>query len=149
MALKDKIMQDMKQAMRDKNKIALSALRAVKSAILLYETDGENKELDQAAEMKLLQKQVKQRKDSAQVYKEQNRPDLAENELAEAEVIEKYLPKALTEEEVEAEVRKVIEETGASGMKDMGKVMGLANKKLAGKADGKMIADKAKALLSE
>ena len=149
MALKDKIMQDMKQAMRDKNKIALSALRAVKSAILLYETDGENKELDEAAEMKLLQKQVKQRKDSAQVYKEQNRPDLAENELAEAEVIEKYLPKALTEEEVEAEVRKVIEETGASGMKDMGKVMGLANKKLAGKADGKMIADKAKALLSE
>src|SRR6056297_1354376 len=83
MALKDKIMQDMKQAMRDKNKITLSALRAVKSAILLYETDGENKELDQAAEMKLLQKQVKQRKDSAQVYKEQNRPDLAENELAE------------------------------------------------------------------
>jgi uncharacterized protein YqeY len=149
MALKDKIMQDMKQAMRDKDKIALSALRAVKSAILLYETDGDNKELDQAAEIKLLQKQVKQRKDSAQVYKEQNRPDLAENELAEAEVIEKYLPKALTEEEVEAEVRKVIEETGASGMKDMGKVMGLANKKLAGKADGKMIADKAKALLSE
>lgn len=148
MALKDKIMQDMKQAMRDKDKLTLSALRAVKSAILLYETEGENKKLDEAAEMKLLQKQVKQRKDSAEVYKEQNRPDLAENELAEAEVIENYLPKALTEDEVEAEVRKVIEETGASGMKDMGKVMGLANKKLAGKADGKMIAEKAKALLS-
>ncbi|MFP4664067.1 MAG: GatB/YqeY domain-containing protein [Bacteroidales bacterium] len=148
MTLKDRIMQDMKQAMRDKNKVALSALRAVKSAILLHETDSGKKELDEAEEMKLLQKQVKQRKESAAVYKEQNRPELAENELAEAEVIEKYLPKAMSEAEVEAEIQKIVDETGASEMKDMGKIMGMANKRLAGKADGKMIADIAKKILA-
>ncbi|MFO7790915.1 MAG: GatB/YqeY domain-containing protein [Bacteroidales bacterium] len=148
MTLKDKIINDMKEAMRDKDKIRLAALRSVKSALMLMETDASGKKIEPEDEMKLLQKQVKQRKDTAGVYQQQNREDLAEIELAEARVIESYLPESLSDEEIDAEVRKIIEETNASGMKDMGKVMGIANKKLAGRAESKTIADKVKQVLS-
>ncbi|MGM0649507.1 MAG: GatB/YqeY domain-containing protein [Bacteroidota bacterium] len=148
MTLKDKIINDMKEAMRDKDKIRLAALRSVKSALMLMETDASGKKIEPEDEMKLLQKQVKQRKDTAGVYQQQNREDLAEIELAEARVIESYLPESLSDEEIDAEVRNIIEETNASGMKDMGKVMGIANKKLAGRAESKTIADKVKQVLS-
>ena len=140
MSLELKITSALKKAMKSKNQTALTALRAVKSAILLQKTqksfDGE---LSHEDEMKLLQKLVKQRKDSAEIYKGQGRNDLAEPELKEAELIQQFLPKALSEDEVKDVVKSVIEEIGAEGMKDMGKVMGISTKKLTGKADGKMI----------
>jgi uncharacterized protein len=148
MSLQEKIMKDMKEAMREKDKIRLAALRAVKSALLLMATDTQKKKIEPADELKMLQKQVKQRKDSAEVYKKQNRDDLAEIELKEAEVIESYLPEKMSPEEIEAEVKKIVDEVNASGMQDMGKVMGIANKKLAGRVDGKSIADKVKQILS-
>ncbi len=148
MSLQEKIMKDMKEAMREKDKIRLAALRAVKSALLLMATDTQKKKIEPADELKMLQKQVKQRKDSAEVYKKQNRDDLAEIELKEAEVIESYLPAKMPPEEIEAEVKKIVDEVNASGMQDMGKVMGIANKKLAGRAEGKDIADKVKQVLS-
>ena len=140
MSLELKIASALKKAMKSKNQTALTALRAVKSAILLQKTqksfDGE---LSHEDEMKLLQKLVKQRKDSAEIYKGQGRNDLAEPELKEAELIQQFLPKALSEDEVKDVVKSVIKEIGAEGMKDMGKVMGISTKKLTGKADGKMI----------
>jgi uncharacterized protein YqeY len=140
MSLQKKIMTAMKDAMKSKDQTALTALRAVKSAILLAQTEsGASGELSEEQEMKLLQKQVKQRKDSAAIFVEQGREDLAAPELAEAAVIEQFLPEALSEEEVKKVVVAVIEQTGASGMKDMGKVMGMVTKQLAGKADGKTI----------
>ena len=140
MSLQKKIMTAMKDAMKSKDQTALTALRAVKSAILLAQTEsGASGELSEEQEMKLLQKQVKQRKDSAAIFVEQGREDLAAPELAEASVIEQFLPEALSEEEVEKVVAAVIEQTGASGMKDMGKVMGMVTKQLAGQADGKTI----------
>ena len=140
MILQKKIMTAMKDAMKSKDQTALTALRAVKSAILLAQTEsGASGELSEEQEMKLLQKQVKQRKDSAAIFVEQGREDLAAPELAEASVIEQFLPEALSEEEVEKVVAAVIEQTGASGMKDMGKVMGMVTKQLAGQADGKTI----------
>ncbi|MDN3204988.1 GatB/YqeY domain-containing protein [Algoriphagus sediminis] len=149
MSLKQKIDSEIKAAMIAKNKTRLTALRAVKSMILLEETKGGAGDgLSEADEMKLLTKAAKQRKDSAAIYKEQGREDLFEVENAELEVIQEFLPKALSEEEVELAVSTIIAQTGAEGMKDMGKVMGIASKQLAGKADGKMIADKVKALLS-
>jgi uncharacterized protein YqeY len=148
MSLKEKIMKDMKDAMREKNTIALSTLRAIKSAILLHETDKDAKPLDEAGEMKLLQKLHKQRKESATIYQQQNREELAAQELAEAEVIEKYLPEMMSDDALYAAVQEIIQEVGASGMQDMGKVMGIANKKLAGKADGKAIAENVKKILS-
>ncbi|MGC9330493.1 MAG: GatB/YqeY domain-containing protein [Bacteroidales bacterium] len=148
MTLQEQITKDMKEAMREKDKIRLAALRAVKSALLLMATDSQKKKIEPADELKMLQKQVKQRKDSAEVYKKQNRDDLAEIELREAEVIESYLPDKLSPEEIEAEVKKIVDEVNASGMQDMGKVMGVANKKLAGRAEGKDIADKVKQVLS-
>lgn len=149
MTLKEQIMNDMKQAMRDKDTHALSALRAVKAALLLQETEKNSKELDGAGEMKILQKLLKQRKDSAEIYNQQNRSDLAEVELAEAKVIEKYLPEMMSAEVLDQAIRKIVAETGAAGMKDMGKVMGIANKQLAGKAEGKAIADCVKKVLGE
>jgi uncharacterized protein YqeY len=148
MSLKEKIMKDMKDAMREKNTIALSTLRAIKAAILLHETDKDAKPLDEAGEMKMLQKLHKQRKESATIYQQQNREELAAQELAEAEVIEKYLPEMMSDDALYAAVQDIIKEVGASGMQDMGKVMGIANKKLAGKADGKAIAENVKKILS-
>ena len=149
MGLESKISTALKEAMKSKNQTALTALRAVKSAILLHKTkksyDGE---LSQEDEMKLLQKLVKQRQDSADIYKGQGRNDLADPELKEAELIQQFLPKALSEDEVKEVVKSIIEEIGAEGMKDMGKVMGISTKKLMGKADGKMISTIVKEFLS-
>ena len=140
MSLQQDIMIALKDAMKSKNQTALTALRAVKSAILLAQTEsGAKAELSEEQELKILQKQVKQRKDSAAVFLEQGREDLAEPELAEAKVIEQFLPEALSEEEIEKVVVATIEQVGASGMKDMGKVMGIVSKQLAGQADGKTI----------
>ena len=133
-------MDQLKAAMKSKDTVALQALRAVKSVILLAKTEnGAASELSEDQEMKILQKQVKQRKDSAAVFLEQGRQDLADPELAEAAIIEQFLPEALSEEEVEKIVIAAIQKTGASGMKDMGRVMGMVSKKLAGQADGKTI----------
>ena len=149
MSLQEKVMEAMKTAMKEKDTQSLEALRAVKSALLLAQTEtGSKAALTEDEELKLLQKQVKQRKDSAAIYKEQNRPDLAEPELIQAKVIEQFLPQQLSEEEVSKIVDAIIAETGASSMADMGKVMGLASAKLAGKADGKTISTVVKAKLS-
>ena len=149
MALIDTINNDLKQAMLDKNQAAMRALRAIKSAILLAQTEkGASKDLSADKELSLLQKLVKQRKDSIEIFVQQNREDLASKEREEAEVIEKYLPAQMSEEELEAEVQQLIEETGASDMKDMGRVMGMASKKFAGKADNKLISQIVRAKLS-
>ena len=142
-------MTALKEAMKSKNTVALTALRAVKSAILLAQTEtGAKQELTEEQELKILQKQVKQRKDSAAIFLEQGREDLAAPELAEAEVISKFLPEALSEEEITKVVEDVIAKVGADGMKDMGKVMGMVSGKLAGKADGKTISSIVKSKLS-
>jgi hypothetical protein len=149
MSLEEKINQDIKAAMMAKDKVRLEALRSVKSAILLAKTEkGGSDSLTSETEMKLLQKQVKQRKESAEIYIQQNRPELAEKELAEASAIEEYLPKMLSDTELTAEVNRIITSVGAKGPSDMGKVMGVASKALAGKAEGKSIADKVKSLLA-
>lgn len=149
MSLQDDIMAALKDAMKSKDQTALTALRAVKSAILLAQTEtGAKEELTEEQELKILQKQVKQRKDSAAVYLEQDREDLATPELAEAEIISQFLPEALTEEEIEKVVLITIENVGAEGMKDMGKVMGIVSQELAGKADGKTISNIVRAKLS-
>lgn len=140
MSLQTKVMTAMKAAMKAKDQTALAALRAVKSELLLAQTaSGSDEELSEADEIKILSKLVKQRKDSASIFTEQNRADLAEPELAQAEVISQFLPEQLSEEEITEAVKKVISDLGAEGMKDMGKVMGVVNKQLAGKADGKTI----------
>ena len=142
-------MEAMKTAMKAKDTPSLEALRAVKSALLLAQTEtGSKVDLSETEEIKLLQKQVKQRKDSAAIYREQGREDLAEPELAQAQVIEQFLPAQLTEAEVSKIVDEIIIETGASSMADMGRVMGLASAKLAGKADGKTISTVVKSRLS-
>ncbi|MAO09323.1 MAG: glutamyl-tRNA amidotransferase [Flavobacteriaceae bacterium] len=149
MSLQKQVMDAMKVAMKEKNANALEALRSVKSALLLAQTEsGTKKELTEEEEVKLLQKQVKQRKDSAAIYKEQGREDLAEPELKQAAIIENFLPAQLSEEEVTKVVDDIIAQTGAESMKDMGKVMGMANKKLAGQADGKTISGIVKNRLS-
>ena len=149
MSLELKITTALKEAMKSKNQMSLTALRAVKSAILLHKTQKSSKgELSEEDEMKLLQKLVKQRKDSADIYKGQGRNDLADPELKETEIIQQFLPKALSEDEVKEVVKSIIEEIGADGMKDMGKVMGISTKKLMGKADGKMISTIVKEILS-
>ncbi|MDT0555749.1 GatB/YqeY domain-containing protein [Patiriisocius hiemis] len=148
MSLQKKVMDAMKVAMKEKNSKALQALRAVKSAILLAQTEsGAKEELTEAQELKLLQKLVKQRKDSAAIYNEQGRADLAEPEIAEAAVIEQFLPAQLSEEELEKIVEDVIAQTGASSMADMGKVMGIVSGKTAGRADGKTISTLVKSKL--
>ncbi|WP_339874412.1 GatB/YqeY domain-containing protein [Olleya marilimosa] len=149
MSLSTDIMTALKEAMKSKNTVALTALRAVKSAILLAQTEsGAKEELTEEQELKILQKQVKQRKDSAAIFLEQGREDLAAPELAEAEVISQFLPEAMSEDEVAKVVEDVIAKTGAEGMKDMGKVMGMVSGQLAGKADGKTISTIVKAKLS-
>ena len=148
MSLEERINQEIKAAMIAKAKVRLEALRSVKSAILLAKTEkGGANALSEEAELKLLQKQAKQRKDSAAIYQQQNRPELAEKELAEAAVIEEFLPSKLTDDELAAEVKTIIESVGAKGPQDMGRVMGVASKTLAGKAEGKSIASKVKELL--
>ena len=142
-------MTAMKEAMKAKDTNALTSLRAIKSAILLAQTEsGAKQELSEEDEIKLLQKLVKQRKDSAAIFAEQGRDDLAQPELDQAAVIEQFLPEQLSEEEVEKVVEDIIAKTGADGMKDMGKVMGMASKELAGKADGKTISTIVKNKLS-
>ncbi|MCL9804719.1 GatB/YqeY domain-containing protein [Flavobacterium amniphilum] len=149
MSLSAQIMDEMKTAMRAKDTVALEALRAIKSAILLAQTEsGAKEELSADEEIKLLQRLVKQRKDSAAIYTEQNRPDLAEPEIAQVAVIEKFLPAQLSEAEVEAAVAKIIADGGFSGMAAMGQVMGAASKALAGQADGKTISNVVKKLLA-
>jgi len=140
MALQEQVMEEMKVAMKAKDTIALESLRAIKSALLLAKTEkGGGAELSEEDEVKLVQKLVKQRKDSASIFKEQGRDDLAEPELAQIAVLEKFLPEQLTEEEIEKVVVQTIDSIGASGMQDMGKVMGIVSKELAGQADGKTI----------
>lgn len=148
--LEQQIQNDLKAAMLAKDKVALASIRGIKAAILLAKTaeGGQKDTIEDAELVKIIQKLVKQRKESAAIYTEQNRPELAENELAEAAVMEKYLPKALSEEEVEAAVREIIAQVGASSMADMGKVMGTATKQLAGQADGRVISGIVKKLLS-
>lgn len=139
MGLQQKVMEDIKAAMRAKDTVALEALRAIKSAILLAQTESSSKELSEKDELKILQKLVKQRRDSAQIFNEQNRSDLAEPELNQAKIIERFLPEQLSEQEIAKVVKQIITDTGAASMSDMGKVMGTANAKLAGRADGKTI----------
>ena len=140
MSLQKQIMEELKMAMKSKDTVALQALRAVKSAFLLAKTEtGAGDDLTEDQEMKIIQKQVKQRKDSAAIFVNQGRQDLADPELAEIAVLEKFLPEALSEEAIEKVVLETIAKTGADGMKDMGKVMGMVSKQLAGQADGKTI----------
>lgn len=148
MSLEKEIMTAMKEAMKAKDQTALAALRAVKSEILLAKTSGDSEGLSEEDEIKLVQKLVKQRKDSARIFSEQNREDLSEPELAQAAVLEKFLPEQMSEEEITKVVATIISKTGAAGMKDMGKVMGMANKELAGKADGRTISTVVKAQLT-
>ncbi|MDO6737686.1 GatB/YqeY domain-containing protein [Wenyingzhuangia sp. 2_MG-2023] len=149
MSLSQEIMAKMKEAMKAKDTVALESLRAVKSAILLAQTEsGAKEDLTADTELKILQKLVKQRRDSAVLYTEQGRADLAEPELAQAEVISQFLPTQMTEDELKAALTKLISETGASSIKDMGKLMGVASKEFAGKADGKAISVVIKQLLS-
>jgi uncharacterized protein YqeY len=149
MSLQIQIMDEIKNAMRAKDTIALEALRSIKSELLLAQTaSGSKEEITQDEEIKLLQRLVKTRKDSAKIFTEQNRLDLAEPELAQIAVIEKFLPAQLSEAEVEAVVAKIIAETGASGIASMGKVMGLAGAQLGGTAEGKTISTIVKKLLT-
>lgn len=149
MSLSTQIMDEIKNAMRAKDTVALEALRAIKSEILLAQTSsGAKEEITEDDEVKILQKLVKMRKDSASIFTTQNRPDLAEPELAQIAIIEKFLPAQLTEAEVEAIIAKIIAETGASGIASMGKVMGLATTKIGGAAEGKTISTIVKKLLT-
>lgn len=149
MELEDKINADIKQAMISKESRKLEALRGIKAAILLAKTSKEaaGNELPAEAGLRLLQKLIKQRQESADIYKSNGRTDLAEEELFQAAVIEQYLPKQLSEDEIRLGLEKIIKETGATGIKDMGKVMGFASKEFAGKADNKVIADLVKKIL--
>ena len=150
MSLQESIMVALKNAMKEKNQTALTALRAIKSSILLARTEtGSSVDLTEEQELKILQKLVKQRKDSAAIYLEQNRKDLALPELDEAKVISQFLPESLDDEEIEKVVVMVIEKIGAKGMKDMGKVMGLVTKEIAGRADGKTISTIVRHILNQ
>lgn len=150
MSLKSQIMPAMKEAMKAKDKVALETLRAIKAELLKAETaTGASGEMSEAEEVKLLQKMQKQRKDAAAIYVEQGRGDLADAEVAQAKVLEQFLPKQMSTEELESAVLSVINKVGASSPADMGKVMGVASKELAGKAEGRAIADTVKALLSK
>jgi len=149
MSLQKQIMEQLKTAMKAKDTVALESLRAVKSAILLAQTEsGAKEELSAEKELKIVQKLVKQRKDSATLFAEQGREDLAAPELAQAAVIAQFLPEQMSEEALKEVISEIISQVGAAGMKDMGKVMGMASKKLAGKADGKAISNVVKSLLA-
>jgi uncharacterized protein YqeY len=148
MSLFDKINDDLKTAMKNKDQVTLKAIRAIKSALLLKKTESGDKDVSADEELKILQRLAKQRKESADVYQNQGREDLAKDELDELAVIQNYLPKQLSEEEVEAGLKEIIQEVGAESMKDMGKVMPVAMKKFGGAADGKTISIVLKKLLS-
>ncbi|SIS73145.1 hypothetical protein SAMN05421789_105100 [Kaistella chaponensis] len=148
MSLEIIISDAIKDAMRAKDKIALDALRAVKSQILLVKTEAKGADVSAEQEIAILQRMIKQRKDSFDQFTAQNRSDLAEVEQAQSTIIEKFLPQQLSTEELESEIKKIISQTGAESAKDLGKVMGMASKALAGKSDGKSISDMAKKLLS-
>jgi hypothetical protein len=148
MTLEERVSSDLKSAMKAKDKAAMRGIRAIRQAILLQKTDGSGDDLTPEMEIKLLQKLVKQRRDSLDIYEKEGREDLAAVEREEIEVIQKYLPAQLSPEELESEVKAIVEETGAQSMKDMGKVMGIASKKLAGRAEGKDISAAVKKLLS-
>ena len=148
MSLENTISEAIKTAMREKDKTALDALRAVKAQIILLKTEGKGTEVSEDQEIAILQRMIKQRKDSFDQFTAQNRSDLAEVETAQMKVIEKYLPHQLSADELEAAMKAIIAETGASSVKDLGKVMGIAGKTLAGKSDGKSISEMAKKLLS-
>jgi hypothetical protein len=150
MSLIDKISEEIKNAMKAKDKLKLEALRSIKKELLEARTAANSGgEISEEEEIKILQRMVKQRKDSANIYSAQGRADLYDNEMAEAEIIAQFLPEQLSPEALEEELKKIIEEVGAESMKDMGKVMGAATKKLAGKADGKDISDTVKRLLTQ
>lgn len=149
MSLFDTISNDIKSAMLAKDKVRLEALRGIKKEFIEAKTaKGSDGELHDDVAMKILAKMLKQRKESAEIYAGQNRQDLADGELAEAAIIEEYLPKQLSEAELEAELRKIIAEVGATSPQEMGKVMGVASKRLAGRADGRAISAKVKELLA-
>lgn len=150
MSLEKKINDDLKQAMLDRNKVKLAALRAIKAALLLEKTgaDTSGTEIPETVEIKLLQKQVKQRKEAATIFRENGRIELAEEEEFQSAIIEKYLPAQMSMEEIEQLIKKIVDETGASSIKDMGRVMGMATKQLAGKADNKTVSGIVKSLLA-
>ncbi len=147
MTLFDQINADVMKAMKARDKEKLAALRAVKAEFLLLKTAAGNQTISSETEIKTLQKMIKQRKDSAEVYKQQNRDDLYEKEMTDVPYIEAYLPKQMTENDLAEGIKSIIEQTGATSMKDMGKVMGIATKQFAGKAEGRLIASKVKELL--
>lgn len=148
MTLEERIMQDLKEAMKAGDDAAKRGIRAIKAAILLAKTDGSGEEMTEDKEIKILQKLVKQRRESLEIFEKQGRADLSQVEKEEIAVIEKYLPQQMGAAELEAFLKQVIESTGATSMKDMGKVMGIASKELAGKADGRLISDTVKRLLA-
>jgi hypothetical protein len=149
MKLSEQINQDLKQAMKERQKEKLEALRAVKTAFTLARTEkSSGTELSESEEVKIIQKLVKQRRDSAAIYSEQSRPELADKENKEADIISEYLPEQMSEEELKDYLKELIQKLGASGMQDMGKIMGKATQELSGKADGKMISGIVRGLLS-
>jgi len=148
MTIAEQINEDIKKAMLAKDKIRLNALRAVKSAFLLVNTEGGDKGLTDERALSIVQKMVKQRRETAEIYKTQNRPDLFDNEIAEADIIAEYLPRQMSADEIEEIVKTIILQNSASSIKDMGKVMGIANKQLAGKADGRVVSEIVRKLLS-
>jgi len=148
MSLETRITDDLKTAMKAKDQAALRSIRAIKAAIILTKTDGSGKEIDEAGEIKLIQKLVKQRQESLGIYEKQNREDLAVTEREEIEILQRYLPQQLSEDKLRPIITDIISQTGASGMKDMGKVMGMASAQLAGQADGKTISTMVKQLLT-
>ncbi len=148
MSLEEKVMEEIKTAMKAKNEAELRTLRAIKSAILIEKTSGSNAEMTEADEMKLLQKMAKQRRDSLDIFKQQNRADLAVKEEEELAILERFLPKPYTQEELDKAIKAIITQVGAASAADMGKVMGVASKQLAGKADGKTISETVKRLLA-
>lgn len=150
MSLEQKVMEELKQAMRDKNEAALRTLRAIKAAILIEKTsEGASDTMTEAAETKMLQKLAKQRRDSLEIFEKQNREDLASKEREELAIIERFLPAQMSQEELTKEVKAIMEQVGAKSPADMGKVMGVASKQLAGKTDGKAISETVKQLLSQ
>lgn len=148
MSLESRIAEDLKAAMKAKDDAAKRGIRAIKQAFLIAKTDGSGEDMTEKKEIQMLQKLVKQRKESLEIYEKQGREDLASVEREEVEVIERYLPQQMGENELETYLKSVIEQTGATSMRDMGKIMGRASKELAGKADGKAISAMVKKLLS-
>lgn len=150
MALEEKVMEELKNAMRAKDEAALRSLRAIKAAIIIEKTaEGASGVISEATETKMLQKLAKQRRDSLEIFEKQNREDLAKKEREELAIIEKFLPKQMTADELRTEVKAIIDQVGAKTPADMGKVMGVASKQLAGKTDGKAISDMVKQLLAQ